>query len=726
MKQRCAEWIVRRRKIILPVMLVLAAVFTLLIGRTNINYDLNRYLSEETMTKKALGVMEEEFGSSGQLRIMFTDADEAALAERIAVLSELPEVRFASYDPAEDTRVSGGRTYSLVTLTLNDHSPGELVIKLRGLFPDAGEYYVGGPAADSLDLQRRVADEIPLVMGISVIIVIAVLLLTGRAWLEPLVILPVLGISILINMGTNFIFPDVSFITYAVSAILQLALSIDYAIMLLHTWNDACEGGLSAADAMVEALAGCFMRIASSAMTTAAGLLSLLFMSFTIGFDIGLVLTKGILVSMLGVFLMMPAVALLAEKPLRATRHKPIRMGGEKLAAGIDRVKKPLAAALILAVVLGAVLSAGNTYAFTGKNDTGRKGSPAIDEIFGASDPLVLLVPGGDEDSDYEAQRELVRRLNALTLADGRPAIGDITAMVTAGSAALEYYTAQDAAELTGQSLAAVRLFFAMNGFGDTVRADRLLDAAASFAADNGDIAALRKRLSDARTAFIGPHYGRMLLELNFRPSDAGFRDHMDGILDTVRGCYGEDFYITGVAMSSYDIGHAFTGDLMKVNLITLLAILLIVSVSFRAIRLPILLVFVIEGAIWITMGISRLMGESVFFMAYLICLAIQMGATIDYGILLCDQYRSARLSGLEKRPAMAETLKKAMPTILTSGTILITAGFVIGILCTVYYISGIGALLARGALVSVILVLSLLPALLLIADGWITKNLKT
>ncbi len=727
MKRKLARGIVRHRTLILVIMLMLAAVCVTTVGKTRINYDLNRYLAEDTMTKRALKVMTDEFGSTEQLQVMFISQEENQLADMVKAMGDLPEVQLASHDPEQDVTGAEGQVYQLVNLTLNDCDAVELVVRLRGMFPEAGEYCVGGGAANQMDQQQRIAEEIPLVMLISVGIVLAVLLLTSHAWLEPVVILLVLGLSILINMGTNFIFPDVSFITFAVTAILQLALSIDYAIMLLHAWNGAMEGGLAAKEAMEEAVAQCLMRIASSALTTVAGLLSLLFMSFTIGFDIGLVLSKGILISMVGVFLMMPAVALLMEKPLRATRHRPLKMGGEHLASLIWKIRKPLAAVLVLLVICGAVFNGRTTYTFGEQRGLTRNETARISEVFGASNPLVLLFPSGEEDEDYDRQRELAEKLQALTKTDGEKALREITAMVTTGEAALKYYTPRDVAEMTGRDMLSVGLFFMMNGFGEQVRGDRLLEAAASLGQDMPQLADMQRLLATARKAFNGPNYSRMLMEINFRASysDPDYLRSMDQILACAREVYGEDFYITGGPMSTYDIGHAFNGDLMKVNLITLLAILLIVILSFRAIRLPLLLVFVIEGAIWITMGISGLTGEPVFFMAYLICLAIQMGATIDYGILLCDQYRTARAAGLEAREAMGETLKKSMPTVLTSGTILVTAGFIIGRQCTVYYISSIGSLLSRGALISALLVLTLLPALLLLCDRWIIPRKK-
>ena len=214
-----------------------------------------------------------------------------------------------------------------------------------------------------------------------------------------------------------------------------------------------------------------------------------------------------------------------------------------------------------------------------------------------------------------------------------------------------------------------------------------------------------------------------MLLELTIPATDQNLIPAIDRILSAVRETYGNDFYITGVPMSTYDIGNAFRGDLLKVNLLTFVAILLIVTLSFRSIRLPLLLVFVIEGAIWITMGISSLMHQPIFFISYLICVSIQMGATIDYGILLSDQYVSLRKENLPVADALSIAMKRALSTILTSGIILITAGYIIGQKCSVFYIADIGALFARGALISVLLVLILLPVLLTLCDKWIKKR---
>ncbi|MBR1684266.1 MAG: MMPL family transporter [Clostridia bacterium] len=325
---------------------------------------------------------------------------------------------------------------------------------------------------------------------------------------------------------------------------------------------------------------------------------------------------------------------------------------------------------------------------------------------------------------DYATQRELVERLQALTV-NGESAIRDISAMVTTGAEALEYYTVKDVASLTGMSSFALNIFFLSRGFGDSVRADKLLEATDSLGIEDETILRLKSALAQANAAFHGTNYDRMLLELSITSADKNLIPLIDDILDASRAVYGNNFYITGIPMSTYDIGHAFESDLLKVNLITFLAILLIVTLSFRSLRLPLSLVFVIEGAIWITMGLSRVFGQPIFFISYLICVSIQMGATIDYGILLSDQYLGLRREGLSAPEALSTAMKRALPTILTSGIILVTAGFIIGKKCSVFYIADIGSLLSRGALISVILILSLLPTLLVLCDRWIVKKRK-
>lgn len=713
--EKLARGIVKGRIFFLVLFVVLAIISVFCIGKTTINFDLTQYLRSDTMTRRSLIKMQEEFGTSEQLRLMFQDVQEDEIARIFDEINDRDEV-LAAVCGADDIRESDGSVYRLMTLTLAPCDAAQLVQDLRAQYPGA---CVGGAAANQLDIQQSVGQEVGLALALSVVIVLLMLLLTSHAWFEPVIILITLGISILINMGTNFVFPSVSFITYAVCAILQLALSIDYAVMLLNGYHNLLEQGLHHEDAMVGALRDCMMPISSSALTTAAGLLSLLFMSFTIGFDIGLVLTKGIFISMVTVFLFMPGLTLLLRKAIHNTRHKPLPLGGNDLGRAAYKLRVPIAVLLSLFVIVCGVLQTQNTYLFSDvDNISERTEGGRIQAVFGASDPLVLLVPGDDSEESYVTQRQLVSGIEAV-LVDGQPVVQQITAMVTTGAAALAYYTPEQVAEMTGMPAFTVRLFFNMNGLESPVRADKLLEKADALGSLS-QIKELRETLAQAKEAFQGPHYARMLIELNVSSAGEEAQEAIRRIMALAEGLYGEDYYMTGTGMSVYDIGHAFTGDLRRVNLITLAAIFLIVALSFRSLSVPLVLVFVIEGAIWISMAISKLTHQPIFFISYLICVSIQMGATIDYGILLTDHYRALRQT-LAPKPALMEALRLSLPTVLTSGIILVTAGFTVGKVCSIYYISSIGLLLSRGALISVILVLTLLPALLVLLDRFVS-----
>jgi len=718
MKKKLANAIVRARILIVVLAIILTVVCALQIGKTNINYDFTQYLGRDTMTRQSLEIMQDEFGSVNQLRLMFEDLPEGKMPEILGKINSMDGVQIATHDETSGTRTVDGTCYQLITVTAGEGDVHALVETLRSAFTDVGSYTVAGGAADSYDLQLNVASEIPVAMLVAVVIILVVLFLTSHAWLEPILFTIVLAVAIAINMGTNWIFDSISFVTFAVAAILQLALSMDYAIMLLHAYNSLRDEGMSDVEAVTEALCRSFMPVSSSALTTVAGLVSLLFMSFTIGFDIGIVLSKGILISMLTVFTLLPALILLCAGPLRRSAHKPLPLGGAGIARISWAMRRVLPILMTAVIIFACALQTQNTYSF-GDSGTSSAGS-RVSEIFGEENLLIVLFPRGDEDADYDAQRQFAAEVESITV-DGRNTIANVQGMVTTGALALEYLSADDVAEMLGVQPFLVNLFFQQSGFGEAVRADKLLAAAQALMPENETIDNLASLLTLADQSFNGPSYSRMLLSLDVENSAAAY-ETIDKVLVAARAAFGEDIGITGTAMSSYDISHAFGGDLQRVNIITVVSLLLIIALSFRSFSIPLILVLVIQGAVWITMAVSRLAGESVFFISYLICLAIQMGTTIDYGILITSHYREYR-AALQPAQALREAMQCSIATIFTSGIILICAGYTVGKVCSIYYISSIGLLLARGAIVSVLLILFLLSALLVLFDRRIVKQ---
>lgn len=569
-------------------------------------------------------------------------------------------------------------------------------------------------------------------LAIALVIVIGVLFLTSHSYIEPLLFLIVLAVSITINMGTNFIFPSVSFITFAVAPILQLALAMDYSIMLLHTFFEIRDTGTDDVTAVKLALSRTFMPVLSSSLTTVAGLVSLMFMSFTIGFDIGIVLSKGILISMITVFLLMPSLILLFARPLRTTMHKPVPLGGTAIGRFAVKCRRVIPVVLLLCTVISCFLQ--NKVEYTYSNPAYEGKTAILNEVFGSSDQMVILLPGEQTDEEFDRQRELVSRIGELRFGD-EPAVLSVSGMVTTAADVIRYYSSEDVSRLLGVSKIAVSFYFGALGFTGDVRGDQLVDTAAEIMTENKQITDLRDTMNFAKRMFISDNYSRLILLVNvpsFTSEGEEFLSELEGLLDEY---YPEgETHMAGNLVSRWDISSAFGSDQLTVSLITIFAIFLIVCLSFRSAAIPVLLVCTIQGAVWMNTGISALMGEGVFFMCYLICLAIQMGATIDYGILLTSNYRLCRTSANRER-SLCEALRLSMPTILTSGLILLFASGIIGIgklelfghtvrVIDVYFIYAIGRMLARGTAFSLGMVLLFLPPALYVCDRFVVDRL--
>jgi len=506
-----------------------------------------------------------------------------------------------------------------------------------------------------------------------------------------------------------------------VAAILQLALAMDYSIMLLHSFTEIRDSGTDDYAALVTALAESIMPVSSSALTTVAGLVSLMFMSFTIGYDIGIVLAKGIIISMITVFTLMPAIIYWFRKPLRSTMHKPVPLGGAHTARLAFKCHSVVPWVLICAILCAGYLQLDNVYTFTEKANVTVDSDP-VSQVFGMSNQLVLLLPANDTDEEYEKQREFMRRAQELQF-EGHQAVTDVTAMITTGEAAIRYYSADEIASMLGVPGVAVSMYMGAMGFDLNARGDELITKAAGIMTENKKIQDLKELCDFAKAMFLSENYSRIILLLDVPTFGDKAYAVVDDIITLLDEFYpGQQTGIAGNLMSSYDISSAFNTDTRKVTLITIIAIFLIILLSFRNLIIPVILICVIQGAVWLNMSVSAITSQPVFFMSYLITLAIQMGATIDYGILMTTNYRQQRLL-LDKQEALIKAIELSMPTIFTSGLILVVAGFAIGKVCTVYYISSIGMMLARGTCFSLAMILLLLPPLLLNFDRMVLKN---
>ena len=726
MLRKISSFIVKKRVFVLILFAILTVCSVFTVGKTVINYDFTHYLGKNTVTRSSLAINTREFGSTDLMTVMLKNADENVPETLMREFSDMDGIMRASYDAAADSKEMNAIRYDRINLFLETDDAVAFVDVVRDFLKARSsgfeDYSLNGSAPQTLVVQENIAREVPIAMIIAVIVVVGVLFLTSHSYIEPAIFGISLIVSILINMGTNFIFSSISFITFAVCAILQLALSMDYSIMLLHTFFEIRDGGTDDETALVLALERAFMPICSSSLTTVAGLVSLMFMSFTIGFDIGIVLSKGILISMLTVFTLVPALILLFRKPLRSTMHKTVPLGGKLLGKIAFAGRKVIPFVLIAVIIVSAVLQGRIEYTFTDVSTNME--SSEVARVFGMTNQLILLFPARQEDADFDHQREFIAELQKIEY-QGHPAVSDVSSMVTTAEAAIKYYNVNDIGQMLSIPPLAAAMYMGAMGFPTSVRGDVLIDKAAGIMTDNAQVQELKSTMDFAKRMFMSENYARMILLLDV-PT---YGNEAFAVIDEIRGLLdrfypGEETGIAGNLMVSYDISNAFTSDMFNVNVITVIAILIVIFLSFRRLAAPVILVCVIQGAVWVNMGISVLTDSPIFFMCYLICLAIQMGATIDYGILLTTNYREKRLT-LDRKDAITEAIKLSMPTIFTSGLILTVAGFAIGYVCSVYYIYSIGRLLARGTICSLVMILFLLPPLLIDLDKFVVYKNK-
>ena len=721
MRQKVAALIVRLRIPLMILMLILAVLCGTTIRSVKVNYDLISYLDDDTAAMRGLAIMNSEFSGVSGMSVALKNGTEEDAQQTASWIAALDGVMLANHDAETGVKEHDGGTYRLIRVIANADNSDAVYDAIEAQLADTPHLISGGPKDNRL-LQQNIGREMPIVMLVSCIIVLAVLLAMSRSWLEPFIFFLIIAVSILLNMGTNWIFPSISFVTFAVAAILQLALAMDYSIMLINAFERLRAQGLAPREAMTQALADSFMPIASSSLTSVAGMLALVFMSFTIGFDIGIVLAKGIVLSMLTVFLLMPGVLVACSPLLDKTPH----ISGKLITRGARGVVPILLIALIVA---GTILQFGNTYTYTVRDMDAD--SQLVSELFGQNNQIVLLFPTDTTDEGYQRQRDMLAEMQAIAF-DGAPIVNSVQAMVTTGAQALEYYDVPKAAQLLGYSEQQVQMVFNQLGVTDNIRADalieRLIPLAKRFSmlvpkAAMEQLNQAETLLNTANSTFNGAHYARALLSLNLAISSSYAHDAVQQIETILYKYYGEDGALSGMLVAMDDIATSFTGDMTRVSLITIGLVFLIVMISFRSLIIPAMLVCLIQGAVYINMAFSGLVDGSVFFMCYLICVALQMGATIDYGILLTSHYRRCR-NTLPPREAVAQAMQMSLQTILTSGLALITAGFAVGKISTVFYISSIGTMLARGAVVSVLLILFLLPQLLIWLDRWMIKKI--
>ena len=777
-------FVVRARWVFIALFLVAIIICAVFIPQIDVKYDLSSYMPEESNTNISLQLLKEQFDDKGMAYVMVKGIEEDTATALSAEIAGIDGVNIVNYIP--ESNYNAQSKAALYTVILDDYDSTEgAFAAIEGIIDtlDGGGYenYLTGQSAYSYYTRLETEDSMLKIGVVIVVAILLILLFTSRTYFELVPMLAVFGVSVLINMGTNAIFPGISYISNLITIVLQLALSLDYSIILLHRFMEERQVYADVKQALSAALSKGIVEILSSSLTTIAGLLSLALMSLPIGVEIGLALAKGIVASLISVIFLMPALLSFSDKPLRKTEHKSFVPTVTKPAKAILKARKIIVPVFLVIVILSGVGQGFNTYSFNyNAGSMIVEGQTAIQDAgFGTLNTLVVVVPRGDIDKEKqliaditadggkfdkdgivnntninaiaytqmygvgfadnltkeEIQTSLGSLLGSMDLSDMGITSENVSDMIgilfddcyrvqhgLAENAAadakvmvadlLDYMTDDIGSSIT--DLMSSKLFSALNQAGvtinpfDFVQGDKLAAAESFYSV----LTQVRFGIDNLRSE----EYSRITLTL-----DAGVEDEeVFSLLDRLYAGmdeYYSEFYLTGESVACYDMAGYFTTDNMIVCLCSLGFILVILLFTFRNFSLPVILALAIQGGIWINFVIPFLAGNSVTFIGYLIITAIQMGATIDYAIVLTNRYRTNKHLYPDRFTAMAESENAVFSTIITSGSILTITGFALGIAAS-GVVAQLGILLGIGTLASILIVLFILPSLLLVTEG--------
>lgn len=676
-----ARFIIEKRALIESIF-VAGCIFSIIaMCFVNVNYDLTKYVPSYTQSSQGLDKMKEEFGYPGTARLMIKDVslyEAKKYKDQLAAVDGVDQILwcdttvnvyagedFVNLDDIKDYYKDGCAVMDITFEEESDSPRTERAIdEMKAITGDKGCYV--GMAVQNKSLIETTAREMGRILVVAVLMILAVLCLATTAWTEPILFMLVMGVAVLLNKGTNIFLGTISFLTDNVAIILQLATSMDYSIFLLDAFMSWRDTGLSEEEAIVKAVEEAINSIFASSLTTVVGFLALVTMKFNIGFDMGLVLAKGIVFSLLSVVFFMPAMILKFTKWNDRTKHRSFFPDFTKMGKGVFKIRYAVLIGIFLITPPAYVAQGMNHFLYGNSAVGGAKGTQVYEDDqeitarFGRSNMLLLIYPN----NDMVAERRLSDELEDL------PYVKSVTSMA--------------------------------NTLPEGVPEEFLPESATSLLHKNDT--------------------ARMLIYIRTKgESDIAFQC-TDQIRDIMKKYYPEESYVVGETPSTQDIKVTITEDNTRVNVLSLLGVFMVVMFSFHSVLIPLVVMIPIEVAIFLNMAIPYIQGVDMVYMGYIIVSSIQLGATVDYSILLTNNYIAKRKL-LPKKEACIEAVTRSCSSIFTSGTIITLAGYIVHFISTTAAIGDLGHLIGRGGLLSVMLVLTLLPALLVLCDRLIIEK---
>ena len=742
---KIARFIVDKRKAFYLIFIAAFLFCAASINKVQINNDITSYLPAQTETRRGLTIMEEEFITLGSANVMVSNVTYQTaleLSEKLEGISGVSEVVF------DDTQEHYKQSSALFTISFDAEETDPATIEaMNQVLAALDGYDVYASTQIGRDESVTLQQEMTVILLIAAVVIVVVLLFTSKSYMEVPVYLIVFVVAAVLNMGTNFLFGTISFITNSIAVVLQLALAIDYAIIFCHRYMEERDNGLDPREADISALSKAIVEISSSSLTTISGMVTLMLMQLRIGFDMGIVLSKGIICSMLCVFLLMPGLLMLFSGPIDRTRHRSLVPKINFWGKVIVRLRYVMPPVFLVIVAASAILSARCDYVFDA-NDTDFDNKPdwriadeKVADTFGSKNTIAVLVPQGD----YEKEQHILERVALLPQVTQATGLANIEVeddwMLT------DELNPRQFSELAGVDIELARLLYQAYGLSveeygaifqdpDDYSVPRidvfefLLEqkdkGVVSLTGEQADkVDDLQEQLDVGLEQLRGEHWSRLVFVADV-PTEG---DDTYALLDQIRAIaqtyYGDDVILVGNSTNAFDLANSFAGDNLKISILTALFVMVILLFTFKSAGLPILLVLTIQGSIWINFSVPVLTDTNLFFLSYLVVSSIQMGATIDYAIVITNRYLELKGS-MERKQAAVEALSQSFPTILTSGTIMAVAGFLIGGISTDATIGSVGQTLGRGTVTSIILVMTVLPQFLMLGDALIERTAIT
>lgn len=742
--EKVASFIVDKRKgfYLVYIVLIIFSIFSA--GWVKVNNNITDYLSDETETRRGLDIMENEFITYATASVMIDNISYGDAEKLCDKLEDINGVKEIAFDDTDKHYLDGSALFSV---TFDGESMDAICEEALDEIEEQTQGYDAYISAElGNSMAERIESEMKIIMVIACVIILFVLLFTSRTYMEVPVQIITFGVAALLNKGTNFMFGTISFISNSIAVVLQLALAIDYAIILCHRYTEE-RVTKDARDAVITALCKAIPEISGSCLTTLSGLAAMSFMQFEIGLDMSMVLIKAIIISILSVFTLMPGLLMSFSKLIDKTHHEnfvPSITGWCNIVVKLRYITPCIFAVL---AVVAFVFSNNCPYAYsttdltTSKKNDLQIANEMIAEKFTKVNPLAVVVPTGD----YEKEQAIVHELELYPEVETITGLASIEAID--GYALGDKLTSREFSELTDIDIELVNLLYSMYA-ADQEEYGKIISGVEDYkialidmfdfvyeAVDEGyvsldeekraDLDDMYEVLEDGKKQLAGDEHVRVVMNLNIPEESPETYEFLDKVRGIAQKYYGDKALVVGNATSNFDLSSTFDTDNKIINVLSIVFVMLVLLFTFQSAGIPLILILVIQGSVWMNFSFPTIQHQPIYFMGYLVVSSIQMGANIDYAIVITNRYTELRKK-MPKLEAIKQSLNLSFPTVFTSGSILASAGTAIGFLSSDPAISTIGSCLGRGTLISIALVMGILPQLLVLGDIIIEKTAFT